>query len=210
MLLVPVSHAARFAIWSCAISQAILASAADAPRKYADGPLAPADFRAAVPDPRPVKDGLVLRAMSFTEIRYKTRHRWEESKQGQVTASLVRFDCSSQFDGDKSWDKEPSDLRLLAHEQGHFDISEINARQAQQRFGKLIADKSLVGRGRDERTAVADLNRKIQAEIKAIFDRERDEQVEYDRATNHGRDFESQAKERNRLDERLKESEPKK
>lgn len=188
----------------------LVARAADAPRKYADGPLAPADFRAAVPDPRPVKDGLVLRAMSFTEIRYKTRHRWEESKQGQVTAWLVRLDCWSQFDGDKSWNKEPTDLRLLGHEQGHFDISELNARQAQKRFDKLIADKALVGRGRDERAAVADLNRKIQAEIKAVFDHERDEQSEYDRATNHGRDFEAQAKERKRLDERLKESEPKK
>ncbi len=182
----------------------------DSSRKYADGPLTPADFRAAVPDPRPVKDGLTLRAMSFTEIRYTSRHRWEESKQGQVTASLVRFDCWSQFDGDKSWNKEPTDLRLLAHEQGHFDIAELYARRAQKRFDKIIADKSLVGHGRDERTAVADLNRKIRDEMKAVFDSERDEQAEYDRLTTHGRDFEAQAKERKRIDERLKESAPKK
>src|SRR5205814_1087933 len=108
------------------------------------------------------------------------------------------------------WNKAPMDLRLLDHEQGHFDISELNARKAQKKFDKLIADKALVGHGRDERSAIADLDKQIHEEMKSIFAQENDEQIEYDRATNHGRDFPAQAKERKLLDERLKQSEPKK
>jgi Bacterial protein of unknown function (DUF922) len=185
------------------------ATAAEGSRQYSDGPMTPADFRAAVPDPRPVKDGLLLRAMTHSEIRYSTRYRWDEPKPGHVTAWLTRFDCHAELLCDKCWNKEPTDLRLLDHEQGHFDIAELNARRAQKTFDKLIADKALVGHGRDERAAVADLDKKIHDEMKAIFDQENDAQIEYDRTTNHGRDFAAQAKQRKAIDERLKQREPK-
>jgi hypothetical protein len=185
-------------------------TAADSPRRYADGPMTPADFRAAVPDPPPMKDGVRLRAVTHSEIRYTTRYHWEESKPGTVTASLTRFDCHSQLLCDKCWNRAPMDLRLLDHEQGHFDIAELNARQGQKIFDKLIADKTLVGHGRDERSAVADLDKKVRDEMKAVFDQENDEQIEYDRATNHGREFAAQAKQRKLIDERLKQSEQKK
>jgi hypothetical protein len=186
------------------------AAAAEAARKHSDGPLTPADFRAAVPDPQPVADGLKMRAMTYTEIRYTTRYRWDESKPDHATAYLTRFNTYARLFSDKSWIKEPMDLRLLAHEQGHFDISEINARRAREKIKKLMADKKLVGHGRDERSAIADLDKKIQDQMQTIFDEERTEQTEYDRATNHGRDFPAQDRERKRIDEELKESAEKK
>ena len=67
-----------------------------------------------------------------------------------------------------------------------------------------------MGHGGDERAAVADLDKKVHDEMKAVFDQENDEQIEYDRATNHGRDFAAQAKQRKAIDERLKQSELKK
>jgi hypothetical protein len=185
------------------------AHAADGPRRYADGPLGPADFRAAVPDPQPVKDGVKLRAMTDVEIRYMTRYRWDEPTPGKVSARLTRFDCFAQLLPDKCWIKEPDELRLLDHEQGHFDITEINARRAQKSFDKLIADQGLVGYGSDERSAVADLDKKVHDEMQKVFDRERDEQIEYDRATNHGRDFATQAKRHAAIRELLKDIEPK-
>src|SRR5258708_4482289 len=180
------------------------AAADEGSRKYSDGPMTPSDFRASVPDPRPVKDGLVLRAMTHSEIRYSTHYRWDEPKPGHVTAWLTRFDCHAELLCDKCWNNEPTDLRLLDHEQGHFDIAELNARQAQKTFDKLIADKALVGHGRDERAAVADLDKKVHAEMKADFAQENDDQIEYDRATNHGRDLATQAKQRKLINERLK------
>lgn len=184
--------------------------AAEPSRNYSDGPLTPADFRALVPDPQPQADGLKMRAMTFTEIRYTTRYRWEESKPGHVTAYLKRFNTSARLQCDKSWIKEPMDLRLLAHEQGHFDITEIYARRARQKIEKLMADKSLVGHGRDERSAIAELEKEIHDQMQTFFDEERAAQIEYDRATNHGRDFPAQDRERKRIDEELEESAEKK
>ncbi len=184
-------------------------SPASAPRTYADGPLAPADFKAAVPDPQPVKDGVKLRAMTDVEIHYSTRYRWEGTTSGEVSAWLTRFDCESMLMRDKCWNKEPDDLRLLDHEQGHFDISEINARKAQQHFKQLIADKTLVGHGADERSAMANLDKQVHDEMQKVFDREQAEQIEYDRATRHGRDFAAQAKQRAAIDKLLKATEQK-
>jgi hypothetical protein len=185
-----------------------VAYAVDRPRTYADGPLAPADFRAAVPEPQPVKDGVKLRAMTDVEIRYTTRYRWDEPMPGNVSARLTRFDSQAVLLPDKCWNKEPDDLRLLDHEQGHFDITEINSRRAQKRFDQLIADQGLLGYGSDERSAVADLDKKVHDEMQKIFDRERDEQIKYDRASNHGRNFAAQAKQRATIDKVLKESKP--
>jgi predicted secreted Zn-dependent protease len=186
-----------------------VANAADAPRRYSDGPIVPADFKAAVPDPSPVKDGIKLRAMTHTEIRYTTRYRWDEAKSGVVTAWLTRFDCYAVLLCDKSWIKEPMDLRLIDHEQGHFDITEINARRAQKKFVPLIADKSLIGHGHDEASAVADLHEQVHDQMQHVFDSERDEQIEYDRVTNHGRNHSAQAEQRQIQHDRIKELDPK-
>ena len=190
------------------LSPALLANDAAALRKYSDGPLAPADFRAAVPEPQPVKDGVQLRAMTDVEIRYTTRYRWDEPTPGNVSARLTRFDCQAVLLPEKCWNKEPDDLRLLDHEQGHFDITVINARRAQKRFDQLITDQGLIGYGSDERSAVADLDKKVRDEMRKIFDRERDEQIKYDHASNHGRNFAAQAKQRAAIDKVLKESKP--
>jgi predicted secreted Zn-dependent protease len=193
-----------------AIFGAAVAHAAESSRNYSDGPLTPADFHAPVPDPQPQADGLTMRAMTFAEIRYTTRYRWDESKPGQVTAYLTRFKSNARLLCDKCWIKEPMDLRLLAHEQGHFDITEIHARRSREKIEKLMADKSLIGHGHDERTAIADLDKQIHDQMQTIFDEERADQIEYDRATSHGRDFPAQDRERKRLDEKLKESGEKK
>ena len=197
----------RIAIVLCLLGAARfpIAHAADGPRKYSDGPLAPADFRAAAPEPQPVKDEGRLRAMTDVEIRYTTRYRWDEPMPGNVSARLTRFDCQAVLLPEKCWNKEPDDLRLLDHEQGHFDITEINARRAQKRFDQLITDQGLLGYGSDERSAVADLDKKVHDEMQKIFDRERDEQIKYDRVTNHGRNFAAQAKQRAAIDKLLNE-----
>jgi hypothetical protein len=186
------------------VLRAAVVLAGEPSRNYSDGPLTHSDFRAAVPDPQPQADGLKMRAMTFTEIRYTTRYRWDELKPGRVTAYLTRFNTFARLSCDKCWIKEPMDLRLLAHEQGHFDITEIYARHTREKIQKLMADKSLVGHGQDERSAIADLEKKIKDQMQPIFDEERAAQTEYDRATNHGRDFPAQDRERKRIDDDLK------
>jgi hypothetical protein len=196
-------------LFSIAICFAHFVRAADTLRKYSDGPIVPGDFKAAVPDPTPVKDGIKLRAMTHTEIRYATRHRWDEAKTGTVTAWLTRFDCYAALLCDKCWIKEPMDVRLIDHEQGHFDITEINARRAQRKFDRLIAEKGLTGHGNDEASAVADLNKQVRDQMQQVFDKEREEQIDYDRVTNHGRNHSAQAEQRRLQHDRIKELDPK-
>jgi uncharacterized protein DUF922 len=178
-------------------------------RKYAEGPLGPADFRGTPPDPLPINNDVRLLCMTYTQIRYTTRNRWEEKSPGNFVAHLTRCDCFAVVERPKSWNTRPSDLRLLDHEQGHFDISEIHARLGQQKLDQLLSGPGLLGHGRDETSAVADLDQKVRDLMKEIFDTESNEQLQYDRLTRHGRDPTAQAEQRRLQRERLKELEPK-
>ena len=122
---------------------------------------------------------------------------------------MSEFEIQAQLLRDKCWNREPTDLRLLDHEQGHFDITEIHVRRAQQKFDRLIATEGCVGHGRTETAAVADLKKQIRALMQQTFDKERDDQIEYDKATNHGREFTEQAKQRAAQRAQLKETDPK-
>ena len=147
--------------------------------------------------------------MAHTEIRYDTDYRWDELASGGVVARLTHFACEARLLHNKCWNSATGDRQLLDHEQGHFDIAEINARRIQKTFDRWIAADKLHGRGRDEAAAIADLDKQIHALMGKFFDREEADQVEYDRVTHHGDVFAEQAKQRARQRELLKETAPK-
>ncbi len=192
---------------------AIAALAADKPaekapdppeRKYADGPLTPADYRQKAPDEPPSASVYPLRAMTYVGIRYTSEYRWDEKRRGETEARVTVINVFSVVDRTQSWIRQPGDLRLLDHEQGHFDIAEADARQAQEKLDAEIKARQIVGHGRDEQSAKSDLERRLQARMQEVFDADMKVQKEYDRVTDHGRAFTAQAEQRRLQKEALK------
>ncbi len=172
------------------------AKVAEAPeRRYADGPLTPADFRAKLPDPS-APGSLPLLALTYAGIRYNTEYRWEENRPGVIVGRITKVTVWSVVDREKSWNRRIGDLRLLDHEQGHFDIAELDARRAQEKMTGLIDARRLVARGREGASSGRIWSGKWTAQMQEVFDANLKAQIEYDRVTDHGRALIAQAEQR--------------
>jgi len=165
-------------------------------RPYGNGPLTAADYRCPPPNPVPQKNGVALAAMTYTSIHYNIRYRWKEAKSKKVEARLTIFDVTAEVDRRQSWNTRLTDDRLLDHEQGHFDLTELWARRIQKKFNDLISAGAIVGHGADEATAVADLDQQVDTRVQELLDLEHKEQDQYDITTHHGTFHKSQADER--------------
>ena len=165
-------------------------------RPYGNGPLTAADYRCPPPNPVPQKNGVTLAAMTYTSIHYNIRYRWKEAKSKRIEARLTSFDVTAEVDRRQSWNTRPTDDRLLDHEQGHFDLTELWARRIQKKFNDLISTGAIVGHGTDEATAVADLDQQVDTRVQELLDLEHKEQDQYDITTHHGTFHKSQADER--------------
>jgi len=165
-------------------------------RPYGDGPLSAADYRCPPPNPLPQKNGVQLSAMTFTSLHYNTRYRWREVQPEKFEVRLTHFDIVAEVDRRQSWTIRPTDERLLDHEQGHFDVSELNARRIQKKFNELISSGAVVGHGSDEATAVADMDQQVDSRVHDFLAQERKQQDQYDITTHHGTYHKSQAEER--------------
>ena len=100
--------------------------------------------------------------MTFTSLHYNTRYRWRELGSEKFEARLTSFDIVAEVDRRQSWTTRPTDERLLDHEQGHFDVSELNARRIQKKFNELISSGGIIGHGSDETAAIADMNQQVE------------------------------------------------
>jgi hypothetical protein len=165
-------------------------------RPYRDGPLTAADYRCPPPNPLPQKNGVQLSAMTFTSLHYNTRYRWREVQPEKFEARLTSFDIVAEVDRRQSWTTRPTDERLLDHEQGHFDVSELNARRIQKKFNELTSSGGIIGRGSDEASSIADMNQQVESRVHDFLDQERKQQDQYDITTHHGTYHKSQAEER--------------
>jgi hypothetical protein len=165
-------------------------------RPYRDGPLTAADFRCPPPNPVPRKNGVSLSAMTFTSLNYKVRYRWREVQPKKIEARLTHFEVTAEVDRRQSWTLRPTDDRLLDHEQGHFDITEMCARRLQKKFDELIASDSIVGHGSDDAAAIADMNQQVDSHVQEFLDLEHKRQSQYDITTRHGTNHLAQSDER--------------
>lgn len=91
----------------------------------------------------------------------------------------------------------------LAHEQGHFDITEAVARELR---AELTA---LVGRGPTAAAAVRDLKEHVDGAFTGALDRLEREQTRYDRETRHGTRKKAQRRWLKDIEERLAEAQRK-
>lgn len=104
-----------------------------------------------------------LHAMTSTNI----------SVQAHCEGNMMKFDVKCQFALSESWTKNKTSESLLQHEQLHFDITEIYARQLRQ---KLEQQKSLCGSDK----------RKFNAVVNKVFADWKKTQERYDSESKHG------------------------
>ena len=90
------------------------------------------------------------------------------------TDTSFTFTVFAFFDKGKSWKKEAVNVKILKHEQGHFDITEIFSRKLKIELGKIVPYRS-----------------SVQSTVNAAFEninQARDQmQDRYDKETDYGR-----------------------
>jgi hypothetical protein len=155
-------------------------------RPYSDGPLTMADYQQAVPNPRPVVHNVWLAASTWTGTRFTTRYEWHSDKKGEVDARLTRVEVVASVDRAKSWYADRDLKRLLDHEQGHFDLTELYARRAQKKFNEIVKGAGITAHAADEKSAANEIDRQVKRVMDDYLDAEKTAQIEYDKVTHHG------------------------
>ena len=121
------------------------------------------DFQSAADEHDP------LHAMTSTNI----------SVQANCQGNVMQFNVKCQFALRESWSKNKESEALLQHEQLHFDLTEVYARQLRQRLGQIknlcTGDKS-----------------KFNAVVNKVFTDWKKEQNRYDAESQHGLNDEKQ------------------
>lgn len=163
-------------------------------RRYGDGPLRAEDF-AAEPDVKRENNLRVL-AETVTQLAYDYKYRYERrGKRTLVRLTSVRVYALVRKD--KSWNARKQDLNLLDHEQGHFDIAEISARQAQIELLTQFKARGMPTVTADTKEAAVQTLENTLTDVLARFtEASRKADAEYDETTRHGTLRKEQAEQR--------------
>lgn len=152
-------------------------------RKYSQGSLTTADFLAEAPDP--ASRGRRLLALTTTELKYDFRYHF--SKRGEkCTGRVESIEVFAVVLQTQSWNQRPQDKVLLDHEQGHFDLTQIQALQAQAELTRRLKEESLVAVGKTESQVQQALNGEVRKLLRPFGDAAKLHNDEYDRVTAHG------------------------
>jgi hypothetical protein len=112
----------------------------------------------------------------------------------EISDGHMTYDITCNFSKQKSWGLMKTDY-ILAHEQGHFDITEIFARKLHQALQNYVFNK---------RTFKKDINEIYQSVVK-----EKEEfQKAYDEQTDHSRNRKVQYEWLNQIQQLLDETQP--
>jgi hypothetical protein len=155
-------------------------------RPYTDGPLTAGDFAGMAPDQTPINMGIEMVANTECEVRYEYRSAVEQRGPNLWTARITSFTCTATVEPAKCWNTQPESLRVVDHEQGHFDLAEIAARRARKHFAGLIRDRKATASGRDRRAVERDLDAQIKKAMNELYEGLAKAQKTYDEETHHG------------------------
>ena len=111
----------------------------------------------------PADEAEPLHAMTSTNIAVKANCKGNQ----------MNFDVKCVFVTKDSWTKNRLSKKLLAHEQMHFDLTEVHARRLRQ---KLNQEANICGSSRI----------KLDPIVEKYFNEWKEEQDRYDQETNHG------------------------
>lgn len=155
-----------------------LSAAADETRLYEDGLLTAQDFQATVPS------DAAGDAFTGTQLGYDFRYRYE-GREGRVRATVTEVSIKAVVRKDQSWNRRPTDPRLLEHEQGHADNAWIQCLKARLAFdekrrrGWTVSAATLA-----EATDI--LTRELTEKLTSFEEEGRAADVRYDEETKHG------------------------
>ncbi len=175
----------RTAACALAASLAIVGAQAAAPIAWAkDARLAQGDFRGKVPSNASDAahsyvaldvswECLEGRAQSRARATFDPELSWWRGGAANIWGGLEQGLSRTQLENRRT--AADRDLDLLRHEQLHFDLTEIAARRIRREFEALPRICAAAGRNATVEAAVAEIERAWS-----------DEQVTYDRETDHG------------------------
>jgi hypothetical protein len=150
-------------------------------------------------------DGSPLGAWS--EFEYELDFQYNLHARGAArTATLSGVEIVIVVRRDKSWNRRPQDALLLDHEQGHFDIMQIHALEAQVKLTRdLKTADVLQAVGGSRAQAAQRLRAQIAVAIEPFFNAAQEAHLVYDKNTSRGADARAQAESRRQQRERLAE-----
>lgn len=156
------------------------------------------DFRAAIPERVvpvvPIEGGVVAAHVAVT-VLCEADVRMQTQSDGTSEARFAKLDFRALLDRTHSWwnlELDGDELWRLRHEQGHFDLTEVMARDLRQQARALRA--ALRGEGPTPEAAAADLAAQWTATVAPRIDAHRWLQNRYDLETLHGIDTEAQGR----------------
>jgi predicted secreted Zn-dependent protease len=109
-----------------------------------------------------------------------------------VINGKISVDVQNYFDVKLSWTKNKTSVQLLAHEQLHFDITELYTRIIRRRMNEIASEQTLK-------------DGSFNKESSKLLQQWHDYQVKYDDETNHGVNIEKQKQWENLVQNQLKE-----
>ncbi len=156
-------------------------------RRYEQGPLVKKDYQGTAPDS--IKN---FAASTEIEVRYDYRYQLHQKNQ-RFQIYVTDLDIYSIMLPKKSWNRQLYNVRLLDHEQGHFDIGEIFALKAEIEMARKMKDKRrFFSTGKSKAIVIAKLEATLDQQFSRVVVEMKNEQVVYDNVTNHGLDSKAQ------------------
>lgn len=156
-------------------------------RRYEQGPLVKKDYQGSAPDT--IKQ---FAASTEIEVRYEYSYQLYQKDQ-QFRIYVTDIEVYSIMLQKKSWNRQLYNVRLLDHEQGHFDIGQIFALKAQIEIARKMKDKRrFLSTGKTKAGVIAKLEETLSQEFFHVVAEMTETQIAYDSATNHGLDQKSQ------------------
>ncbi len=156
-------------------------------REYSLGPLKIDEFRGEVEAQNNTT------AHTATRVRYQFEFAFSQFGQ-QVTVIVKSIELRVVFLPEESWFGPDATPELLDHEQGHFDVAEINARRAELAIEKAkLAGRMISATGNSRQAAHQAIMEKLNEIGEQVDKQIADENVEYDRSTRHGFKYSEQS-----------------
>ncbi len=156
-------------------------------RVYSLGPLKVDEFRGEVISQHSTS------AHTATRTRYQFALAFNQVGQ-LVTAVVKSIELRVVFLPDESWYGPDAAVELLDHEQGHFDIAEINARRTALSLEKARrAGKFISASGNTKQAAQKAVLEKLNEIAQLVDQQTAEDNIEYDRTTRHGYNFSEQS-----------------
>ena len=126
---------------------------------------------------------------AFTEWYVPFEYSWESSSEERCYYKFSKISATANFEKSKSWVKNGQEADwLLNHEQGHFDIARIFAKEFNERVQSELMGKDFSCPSYIKNSNTISIQAKNQ--VQNIFDQEHQKalqtQSHYDAETNHG------------------------